>query len=210
MAEPIPTDVDTVASAPARPAQPHSRTRIQRHPERAVPEHAEEILRAGRVAHVAFAVDGQPFVLPLLYHYEDGRLYLHGAPASRTIATLRAGAPVCVEVTLLDGLVASRMAKYHSANYRSVVVFGRAERVDDIQTKRAILERMTGRYFRGRTAGVDYKPARLGDLRGVDLLSVAVEELSAKSRTGPPAGPTDAAPEAPGSRFVVLLPGVDA
>jgi nitroimidazol reductase NimA-like FMN-containing flavoprotein (pyridoxamine 5'-phosphate oxidase superfamily) len=186
-----------------------SRTHIRRHPERAAPEIAEDILRAGRVAHVAFALDGQPFVLPFTYHYEGGKLYLHGAPASRAISALRAGTPVCAEVTLLDGLVASRMAKYHSMNYRCVVVFGRAVAVSDDEERRAIFERMTARYFPGRTAGADYAPAREGDLRGTQLLAIEIEELSAKSRTGPPMGPTDAEAEAPGSRFVVLLPGLD-
>lgn len=208
MAEP--RDGEHRIAAAASPAVARSaRTRIRRHPERAVPERAEEILRAGRVAHVAFAVDGQPYVLPFTYHYEAGRLYLHGAPASRALATLRAGAPVCVEVTLLDGLVASRMAKYHSMNYRSVMVFGRAVEVTDEAEQRAVFERMTAHYFPGRTAGHDYAPARQGDLRGTRLLAIAVEELSAKSRSGPPLGPTDGDPAAPGSRFVVVLPSVD-
>jgi nitroimidazol reductase NimA-like FMN-containing flavoprotein (pyridoxamine 5'-phosphate oxidase superfamily) len=148
-------------------------------------------------------------VLPFTYHYEPGRLYLHGASASRALATLHAGVPVCVEVTLLDGLVASRMAKYHSMNYRSVVVFGRAVEVTDEAEQRGVFERMTARYFPGRSAGRDYAPARQGDLRGTRLLAIAVEDVSAKSRSGPPLGPTDGDLDAPGSRFVVVLPGVD-
>lgn len=129
------------------------RARIRRHPERAVPELADAILRAGSVAHVGFSVDGQPYVIPLIYHYADGTLYLHGAPASRALRTLVSGAAVCVEVTQLDGLVASRDAKSHSVNYRSVVVFGSATRVADDEVKRAIFEQMTARYFPGRAAG---------------------------------------------------------
>ncbi|HST89744.1 MAG TPA: pyridoxamine 5'-phosphate oxidase family protein, partial [Ktedonobacterales bacterium] len=108
-----------------------ARARIRRHAERARDaQAAEAILRAGRVAHVAFSDgSGQPYVLPFTYAYEDGCLYLHGARASRTVRLLRAGTPVCVEVTLLDGLVASRAAKSHSMNYRSVVVFGTADAV---------------------------------------------------------------------------------
>jgi len=193
---------------------PGARTRIWRHPERAVPERAEEILRAGRVAHVAFAVDGQPFVLPFGYFYEGGTVYLHGAPASRTVRALRGGTPVCVEVTLLDGLVASRDAKSHSMNYRAAVVFGRAETVRDLAEKRAVFERMTAAYFPGRAAGADYYPAREGDLRGVELLAVRIEDLSAKARSAPPLGARDGAEHdaAAGGRscFVVDLAGLDA
>ncbi|HEX6797097.1 MAG TPA: pyridoxamine 5'-phosphate oxidase family protein [Ktedonobacterales bacterium] len=183
------------------------RVRIRRHPERAVPERAEEILRAGRVAHVGFAVEGQPFVIPLTYLYADGTLFLHGAPASRALRTLATGTPVCVEVTLLDGLVASREAKSHSVNYRSVVLFGTAAPVTDLDTKRAIFERMTAHYFPGRTAGRDYVPARMGDLRGVELVAVRIEERGAKVRSGPPLGKHDGDETALGTSYVVELGG---
>lgn len=185
------------------------RARIHRHPERAVPQRAEEILRAGRVAHVGFAVDGQPYVIPLTYLYADGTLYLHGAPASRALRTLVAGTPVCVEVTLLDGLVASREAKSHSMNYRSAVVFGTAAPITDLDAKRAIFERMTAHYFPGRSAGRDYQPARVGDLRAVELVAVRIEERGAKMRSGPPLGKHDDDQTAPGTSYVVAL-GADA
>jgi uncharacterized protein len=168
------------------------RTRIHRHPERAVPEQAEEFLRAGRIAHVAYTVDGQPHILPFLYFYDDGALYLHGVPASATIRALRKGAPVCASVTILDGLVASRDAKSHSANYRSVVVFGRSEVVVDLEEKRRVFERMTERLFPEREAGRDYAHASVKDLRGVELLAVRTEEMSAKTRIGPALGARDA------------------
>jgi len=173
-----------------------------------MPEMAEEILRAGRVAHVAFAVDGQPYIIPMTYHYEDGMVYLHGAPASRLQKTLRAGTAVAIEVMLLDGLVASRDAKKHSLNYRSVVVYGVAEPVTSMQRKRALMEAMTERYFPGRRVDHDYAAAEAGQLRAMDVMAVAVEELSAKARSGPPQGPRDALDEAPGSAFVITLPGV--
>jgi len=187
-----------------------ARSQVRRHPERARPEVAESILRAGRVAHVAFQLNGQPYVLPLTYDYDAGTIYLHGAPASRTLRALRAGIPVCVEITLLDGLVASRTAKSHSMNYRSVMIFGRAAPVMDEAEKRRVFERMTARYFPGRAAAVDYVSARAGDLRAVELLAVRIEELSAKSRSGPPLGTHDDAEESPYSRYVVMLTGLDA
>lgn len=174
-----------------------------------MPEIAEEILCAGRVAHVAFAVDGQPYIIPMTYYYDDGVVYLHGAPASRLQKTLGAGTAVAIEVMLLDGLVASRDAKNHSANYRSVVVYGVAEPVTDSRRKRALMEAMTARYFPGRTVGHDYDPATIGHLRALDVMAVAVEELSAKARSGPARGSRDALDEAPGSAFVVILPGLD-
>ena len=189
------------------------RTRVRRHPERSVPEQAEAILRAGRVAHVAMVVRGQPCVVPMIYHYDDGAIYVHGAPASRVVAALRTGAPSCVEVTLLDGLVASRDAKSHSANYRSVIIYGSAEPVADEAVKRTVFEDMTARYFSGRSAGRDYLPARPGDLRGVEMLAIRADERSAKMRTGPSLGPHDGDEDedaATGTRYVIELPGVDA
>src|SRR5215471_20645527 len=84
------------------------------------------ILDAGFLAHVGFQVNGQPFVIPTLYGREEERLYLHGSAASRMLDELRAGAPACVSVTLVDGLVLARSAFHHSMNYRSVVAFGTA------------------------------------------------------------------------------------
>jgi uncharacterized protein len=187
------------------------RTRIRRHPERAIPEQAEEFLRAGRIAHVAYTVDGQPQILPFLYFYDDGALYLHGVPASATIRALRTGAPICASVTILDGLVASRDAKSHSANYRSVVVFGRGEVVMDLEEKRRVFERMTERFFPEREAGRDYAHASVKDLRGVELLAVRIEEMSAKTRIGPALGAHDADEEYGGfSTFVLNTTGTQA
>ena len=82
------------------------RARIRTHPERAVPDEAEEILEKALLAHVGFVVDGQPYVIPMLYHYEDNKIYIHGQRGGRLPRTLRAGDSVCVEVTLMDGLIA--------------------------------------------------------------------------------------------------------
>jgi len=80
-----------------------ARSQIRTHPERAVPDEADEILEKGLVAHVGFVVDGQPFVIPMLYHYEDNVVYIHGQRGGRLPRTLRAGDNVCVEVTILAG-----------------------------------------------------------------------------------------------------------
>ena len=106
------------------------RARIRTHPERAVTDETAEIIEKGSVAHVGFVVDGQPFVIPMLYHFENDTVYIHGQRGGRLPRTLRGGEQVCVEVTLVDGLIASRDALYHSANYRSATVFGTRPRSD--------------------------------------------------------------------------------
>lgn len=181
------------------------RTRIRTHPERAVPDEADEILDKGLLAHVGFVVDGQPYVIPMLYHFEDGTIYIHGQRGGRLPRTLRAGSPVCVEVTLVDGLIASRDALYHSANYRSAIAFGKAREVEDRDEKEAVLERMTRRYFPGRTVGEHYRPPSDGDLKITSLLAIEIDEVNGKRRKGPPAGPADAdeSPDAFGTRGIV-------
>ena len=181
------------------------RARIRTHPERAVPDEAEEILQKGLLAHVGFVVDGQPFVIPMLYHYEENVIYIHGQRGGRLPRTLRAGDKVCVETTIVDGLIASRDALYHSANYRSAVAFGTAREVTDSAEKEAVLERMTRRYFPGRTVGEHYRGPSDKALNITSLLAIEVEELNGKRRQGPPAGPADAdeSPDAFGTRGIV-------
>lgn len=199
-------DTSVVAPAPDSPAPgaapigPRTaRARIRRHAERAIPDRIEEVLRAGQVAHVGYVVDGEPRVIPLLYGYAPGRVILHGAPASSTLRQLQTGIPVAVSVTVLDALVASRDAETHSANYRSAVVYGHARRVTDMTTKRRLLEEMTERYFPGRAVGRDYAAATDKQMRALEVVEVLIDEAAGKARSGPPLGPRDADPDAPGS-----------
>ena len=179
------------------------RTNIRRHPERGASTRIEEFLRAGLVADVAYVENGEPRVIPFLYHYEAGHLYLHGSPGSATLRALRDGRPVAVSVVLIDGLIASRTAPDHSANYRSVVVYGRAHRVADPARKRRVLESLTERYFPGRHASDDYEPATDDDLIKMELTDVEIDEASAKMREGGPMGPHDSDPDFPGSAYVL-------
>jgi len=183
-------------------------TTVRQHPERAVPERAQEFLAQGYVAHVGFEQDGQPYVIPMLYHYsaaKPDRLYLHGGMSSRILKHLASGIPICVTVTQLDGLVYSRDALYHSANYRSVMVFGRARLLENDAEKRAMFEAMTLRYFPDRKVGRDYAPASPTQLASTQVVEVAIEEISAKMREGGPKGPRDAKDDAPGTCGVVEL-----
>jgi nitroimidazol reductase NimA-like FMN-containing flavoprotein (pyridoxamine 5'-phosphate oxidase superfamily) len=184
------------------------RTRIRRKPDRAVPEHIEEILREGRVAHVAFVHHGEPRVIPFLYGYEAGRIVLHGAPGSSTLRELRDGRPVAVSVTILDALVASRDAETHSANYRSVVAYGAARRITAAAEKRRLLDEMTARYFPGRTVGREYTAATEPQIKAMEVIEVVVEEAAAKARSGPPLGPRDADATATGTAGIYPPSGI--
>jgi nitroimidazol reductase NimA-like FMN-containing flavoprotein (pyridoxamine 5'-phosphate oxidase superfamily) len=181
-----------------------SRTTIRRHPERAlaVPEEAERILAEALVAHVGIVQDGQPFVIPFTFLYRDRSLYLHGAHGSRTVKALASGAPVCVEVTLVDGLIASKSAETHSVNYQSVVLFGRGRPVRGEARLRELMEALIARYFPGRTAGQDYAHITEPEMKATMLVEVEIEEMSAKGRFGGPRGPFDDDPDAPGNAGV--------
>jgi len=183
-------------------------TKIRQHPERAVPQRAQEFLASGQVAHVGFEFEGRPYVIPMLYEYSakrPDRIYLHSGPASRMLNARATGIPVCATVTQLDGLVYSRDAKYHSANYRSVICFGRGSLVEDEKEKRRIFEEMTTRYFPSRTAGRDYIPAPPAHLRSTTVIEIAIEEITAKMREGGPRGPNDENDDALGTCGVVEL-----
>jgi len=188
--------------------QQTERTRIRNHPERAVPEQASEILAQGMVAHVGFVEDGMPYVIPLSYHYDKNApdaIYLHGSIRSRAMKALASGAPVCVTVTLTDGLVYSRKAMNHSMNYRSVVLFGHGREITDEDEKFGVFDSMVQRYFPGRTVGSDYNTPPSEDLGVTALVEVAIEEWNGKRRLGPPTGPDADDPGALGSACVVEL-----
>ena len=182
--------------------QTSERGKIKNHPERAVPEEAAKILSNGLVAHVGFIEDGLPYVIPLSYHFDSDRadrLYLHGSIRSRALELLATGAPVCVTVTISDGLVYSRKAMNHSMNYRSVVLFGTAREVTDHDEKFALFDQMVQRYFPDRLLERDYNPPPASDLGVTALVEVQIEEWSAKARRGGPTGPDDDNPDATGS-----------
>jgi nitroimidazol reductase NimA-like FMN-containing flavoprotein (pyridoxamine 5'-phosphate oxidase superfamily) len=162
------------------------RTTVKRHAERGHYERAtiNAILDEGLVAHVGFTVDGQPYVIPTLYARVGETLYFHGAVANRMIDTMAEGIPVCVTVTLLDGLVMARSHYSHSANYRSVVVLGRAREVTERAEKVASFEALVEQVAKGRW-GDARQPSDI-EIRTTRVLALAMDEASAKIRTGPP------------------------
>jgi len=184
------------------------RSIIRRHSDRAVPDEVASILADGHVAHIGFVVDGQPFVIPLLYHVDSDALntvYVHGSIASRVLKHLATGAPASLAITIEEGIVLSKTALNHSSNYRSVVGFGNAHMVTDSAIKAAMFERMIARYVPGRTANVDYQPPSLNDLRATEVIVIDIEEWSAKARRGGPTGPLDNDPTIPGTVGVIDL-----
>jgi nitroimidazol reductase NimA-like FMN-containing flavoprotein (pyridoxamine 5'-phosphate oxidase superfamily) len=162
------------------------RTLVKRLPQRASYERelVYEILDAGFICHVGFVIDAQPFIIPTAYGRAGDVLYLHGSRASRMLKTLGAGVEACVEVTHVDGLVLARSAFHHSINYRSVVVFGRAEVVEDASEKQKALRAFTEHLIRGRWDEVREPNER--ELAATLVLRLPLAEASAKVRTGPP------------------------
>lgn len=142
------------------------------------------ILDEGLIGHVAFVADGQPYAIPMLYAPAGDRLYLHGSPLSRILGSMVSGVPICFTVTLLDGLVLARSAFHHSINYRSVVVLGQARvlraQTEKLEALRAIVEHVApGRFGEARSPSEQ-------ELEATEVVALAIEEVSAKLRTGPP------------------------
>jgi nitroimidazol reductase NimA-like FMN-containing flavoprotein (pyridoxamine 5'-phosphate oxidase superfamily) len=142
------------------------------------------ILDEGLVCHVGFAVDGQPYVLPTTYARMGDLLVLHGSPSNRMFRVLASGAPACVTVSLLDGLVLARSAFHHSMNYRSVVVLGSARAVEGREAKRAALEAIVEHVAPGRSRQA--RPPSDREVDGTIVVEIPVLEASAKVRSGPP------------------------
>lgn len=167
------------------------RVTVRRHPERGGYDRRtiDAILAEGLVAHVGFVADGQPFVIPTLYATVGDVLYFHGAAANRMLGAMADGSPVCVTVTLLDGLVMARSHYNHSANYRSVVILGQAREVTDPEEKRRSFEALVEHVAVGRWEGA--RQPNDAEARSTRVLAVAIAEASAKVRTGPPKDDAD-------------------
>jgi nitroimidazol reductase NimA-like FMN-containing flavoprotein (pyridoxamine 5'-phosphate oxidase superfamily) len=144
----------------------------------------EEILDEGLVAHVAFASEGQPYAIPMLYARGSDSVYLHGSPLSRLLGGMVDGIALCLTVTLIDGLVLARSAFHHSLNYRSVVVLGTGRAVCDREEKRDALRTIVERVARGRAD--DVRGPSDPELQATEVVAMEIAEASAKVRTGPP------------------------
>lgn len=162
------------------------RARVRRIPKRGVYEREtiNQILDEGFVCHVGFTVDGKTFVIPTGYARYKDKLLIHGSAASRMMRNLSTGIEVCVTVTLIDGLVLARSAFHHSMNYRSVVIFGTAELIEDETEKYKALRAFTEHIVPQRWDEV--RPPNEKELKATTVLSLPIVEASAKIRTGNP------------------------
>ncbi|MGH9517753.1 MAG: pyridoxamine 5'-phosphate oxidase family protein [Terriglobales bacterium] len=163
---------------------PTPRTRVVREPQRAVydREIVNRILDEGFICHVGIAVDGQPFVIPTSYGRHDDFLYIHGSAASRMLRNASAGIPMCVTVTLLDGLVLARSIFNHSMNYRSVVVLGTGTAIEDREEKLTALRLLSEHIVPGRWNEVRQPNEK--ELKATTIIRLPIEEFSAKIRQG--------------------------
>ncbi len=170
----------------AKPWRRGKHSKVRRLPERGAydRETIEAILDEGFVCHLGFCTDEGPVVLPTGYSRVGDAVYVHGAPANHALRTVGTGLPVCLVVTLVDGLVLARSGFHHSINYRSVVVYGTATEVRDPVEKRAALDAVVEQIVPGRTA--DARGPSDDELRATRVVRISIDEASAKIRTGGP------------------------
>jgi uncharacterized protein len=162
------------------------RTRLRRRADRGRFdwETVRSILDEGFVCHLGFVSDGHAVVIPMAYGRVDTDLYVHGAVANHALRSAASGIDVCVTVTLIDGLVLSRSAFHHSMNFRSVVVFGPATKVEDADEKRRALLAFVDHVVPERSGAC--RPPTDRELLKTLVLRLPITEASAKVRTGPP------------------------
>ena len=167
-------------------SMPTPRTRVVRESDRGVYDRdtVNRILDEGFLCHVGFIVDGQPYVIPTSYGRDGDVLYIHGSAASRMLRNLDRAIPVCVTVTLLDGLVLARSVFNHSMNYRSVVILGNATLTSNPEEKLAALLALSEHILPGRWD--DSRQPNEKELKATSVLRIPIEEFSAKVRVGPP------------------------
>ena len=163
------------------------KTTITRLPKRGVyvKEDVYAILDEALFCTVAFVRDNEPFQIPTGFCRIDDRIYIHGSVGSFYMRELAEKKNVvCISATIIDGLVLARSAFHHSVNYRSVVIFGVAEKVVDNAELYAALEVFTNKMQPGRWN--DVRKPSAGEWKSTMVLSIKINEASAKVRTGPP------------------------
>jgi len=173
--------------APHTQAPPSDRVRLRRKRERGRYDRAaiDAILDEALIAHLGLLTPaGHPLVIPTLHARDGDRVLIHGSAGSRTLRAMMTGAPVCLTVSLIDGLVLARSALHHSANYRSVVLLGRATSIEQPGEKTEALRALIEHLIPGRWP--DVRPPSEDELRATAVLALPIDEASAKIRDAPP------------------------
>jgi nitroimidazol reductase NimA-like FMN-containing flavoprotein (pyridoxamine 5'-phosphate oxidase superfamily) len=177
---------DTPPGRGSDPGPTSDRVRLRRLPDQG--SHRKEdlhaVLDAGFVCHLGLVVDGWPMVVPTTYGRDGDHLIVHGSAASRSLRTAKTPMPVCVTVTLVDGLVLARSVFNHSVNYRCAVVYGLPELVDDPVAKLAALEAMSERVVPGQWSYARSPSPK--ELAATTVLRLSLDEASVKVSEGPP------------------------
>ena len=171
---------------PADGSPASERTTVRRRAHRGVYDRTTiaAILDEALICHVGFVVAEQPYVIPTIHARVGDRLMLHGAAASRMLTAASGGTPLCVTVTLVNGLVLARSAFHHSMNYRSVVVRGTATEILERGAKLAAMRAFVEHVVPGRWDDTRQPPDF--ELRATRILALSIDEASAKVRVGPP------------------------
>jgi uncharacterized protein len=169
-----------------RTKAPSERVRVRRLHDKAAydREAIDAILDEALVAHVGFAHDNQPFVIPTLHARIGDDVYVHGSSASRTLRTIGGTVPVCITVTLLDGMVFARSMFEMSVNYRSVVLLGEARAVTDAEEKLQALRAFSEQVLPGRWD--EARQPNRKEIKATAILALPLHEASAKISTGGP------------------------
>jgi nitroimidazol reductase NimA-like FMN-containing flavoprotein (pyridoxamine 5'-phosphate oxidase superfamily) len=163
-----------------------AQNRVRRMPDRGAYDKATlyPIVDEALICHVGLLEEEQPIVIPTLHARDGDQILLHGATTSRLLRYAATGAPLCITVTLVDGLVLARSIFHHSVNYRSAVLFGRGTLIEGDAAKLAALERFTEKLIPGRWH--DARQPNAVELKATAIVAVTIESASAKIRTGPP------------------------
>ena len=170
----------------ATPMAVSDRVRLRRLPEQGSHrrEDLDAVLDAGFVCHLGVDVDGWPMVVPTTYARWGDHLVVHGSVASRSLRTANEPTPVCVTVTLVDGLVLARSVFNHSVNYRCAMVYGLPELVDDPEEKLEALRVLSEHVVPGQW---DYvRRPSVKELQRTSVLRLGLDEASVKVSAGPP------------------------
>lgn len=166
--------------------QPSDKNRVRRSPKRGFYDQDTiyQILDKNFVAQIAFVFEDYPVVIPTIYGRKNNFLYIHGAPVSRMLKTLKNGIPISLNITEVNGIVLARSAFHHSLNYQSVTIFGKAKEVVDKDERNLALKIISDQIIPNRWDEVRLPNAK--ELKATQILKIEIEEASAKIRKGPP------------------------